>query len=74
LTISFELYLIDKWTSGYEAAKTKYQFLMKLDEQQVFNLGSNYHSGVHKVSENICGDTTPDRVTRVSVTVPFSGK
>ncbi|KAL4466680.1 hypothetical protein ABPG72_016797 [Tetrahymena utriculariae] len=73
--IFFDLYLFDQWNSGWEGGRDqKNLFKIFVNNQQVYQLGSDYTRQLHGASSNLCGASTPDRQTRVSLSVPVTGR
>ena len=73
LQISFDVYLLDSWTTGWEADKRRDTFQLIVNGVQQGNFASNYKTGLHSKSSNICGEATADRQSHYGLTLPFSG-
>ncbi|KAL4427057.1 hypothetical protein ABPG74_021164 [Tetrahymena malaccensis] len=75
INILFDLYLFDQWLSGWEGGRDQQSYFKVLvNGKQVHQLGSDYTRQLHKDASNICGQTTPDRQTHVSIQVPVTGR
>ncbi|EAR83221.3 carboxy-terminal crystallin fold protein (macronuclear) [Tetrahymena thermophila SB210] len=75
VNISFDLYFFDKWFSGWDGGRDQNTlFKIFVNNQQVYQLGSDYTRSLHADQPNLCGDATPDRQTHISLDVPATGR